>query len=121
MRPVRVLLGDLPTELYNAVSKAIHSQVDIEVVGVAIQPAELLLAAGMLHADVLLVGMVGRELPGVASHLLDQYPDISVLAVAPDGRQALLYALRPQIERIQISSTAELVRAIQAAGQPLVD
>jgi hypothetical protein len=88
------------------------------VVGVAHKPTELLLAAGARQADVLVVGMVGRELPGVASHLLDQYPHVTVLAIAPDGRQALMHTLRPHTERIHVSSMAELVRAIQVAREP---
>jgi DNA-binding NarL/FixJ family response regulator len=118
---VRVLLGGLPTSLHRAVSGAIRSQIDIEVVGVAIQPTALLLAAGELRPDVVVVGMVGGGLPGIASHLLDQYPHITVLAIAPDGRQGLIYALRPQVERIDTSSTAELLRTIRAAGRPRPD
>jgi chemotaxis response regulator CheB len=118
---VRVLLGGLPTLLHHAVSGAIHSQIDIEVVGVAIQPTALLLAAGELRPDVVVVGTVGGDLPGVASHLVDQYPHITVLAIAPDGRQGLIYALRPQVERIDTSSTAELLRTIRAAGRPRPD
>jgi hypothetical protein len=44
-----------------------------------------------------------------------------VLAIAPDGRQGLIYALRPRVEPIDTSSTAELLRTIRAAGRPRPD
>ena len=118
---VRVLLGCLPTSLQGAVSAAVRSQIDIEVVGVAIQPTALLLAAGELRPDVVVVGMDCGGLPGVASHLVDQYPDLTVLAVSPDGRHALGYAVHERVERVDTSSPAELVHAIRFAGQPRAD
>jgi DNA-binding NarL/FixJ family response regulator len=121
VRPVRVLLGDLPTLLHNTVSGAIRSHVELEVVGVAIQPTALLLAAGALRPDVVVLAMVGGGLPGVATHLLDQYPQLRVLAIAPDARHGILCALRPHADRVETSSMADLVDAIRAAGRPRAD
>lgn len=114
MRPVRVLFGVLPAPLRTALSEVIHSQADIEVVGVASQPTSLLLAAGRLRADIVVLAMVDSGLPGIASHLLDQYPQIRVVAVAADGRQALVTLMRPQVEHIAVSSPADLVGAIRS-------
>ena len=117
MLPVRVLLGELPSSLQSAITQVIQSHVDVEVVGVVTQPTELLLAAGPLHADVVLLEMVDGGLPGVASHLLDQYPDIKVMAIAPDGSHALSYALRPQVARLRVASAEELVKMIRLVVQ----
>jgi hypothetical protein len=116
---VRVLLGDLPPAICAAFSAATRPRRDIEMVGVVAGPAELLLAAGLLHADVLVVSMVGDGLPGVASHLLDQYPHVTVLAVAPDGRRALRCARRPGTESIALAGPADLVQAVRSAACPL--
>jgi len=117
MRPVRVLFGALPTALHTALSEAIGSQRDIEVVGVASRPTLLLLEAETLRADVVVVAAVGHVLPGIASHLLDQYPHLRVMAVTSDGRQALVSEMRPHVEHIAVSSAADLVRAMRALGE----
>jgi DNA-binding NarL/FixJ family response regulator len=111
---VRVLFGVLPAGLQAAVSEAVAQEPDIDVVGVAATPTELLLAAGTLRADVAVIAAADDELPGVATHLLDQYPDIRVVAVAPEADAALLYSLRPRLDRFS-GSPLELAKAIRAA------
>jgi chemotaxis response regulator CheB len=112
------VLGDLPTSLHDTVSGAIRAHIDLKVVGVAVQPTALLLAAGALRPDVVVLALAGGGLPGLATHLLDQYPRLCVLALEPGARQGLRYALRPCIDRVETSSSAELVRALKSAGQP---
>jgi len=121
MCPVRVLFGALPATLHATLSEAIRSQADIEVVGVASQPTTLLVAAGTLRADIVVVAMVDCGLPGIASHLLDQYPQIWVVAVASDGRQAVVSAMRPHVEHIAGPSPTDLVRAMRSLGERLDD
>jgi DNA-binding transcriptional LysR family regulator len=104
MRPVRVLFGALPAALHTALSEAIRSQQDIEV--------------GTLRADVVVVATVGCVLPGIASHLLDQYPHLRVVAVTSDGRRALVSVMRPYVEHIAVPSPADLVRAMRSLGEP---
>src|SRR3954470_24321482 len=114
MRPVRVLLGSLPARLRADLSKAIRSEPDLDVVGVVSQPTTLLLAAGRLRADVVVVAMPDQGLPGIASHLLDQCPQIWVVAVTIDGRQALVSTTRPHTEQVTVTSLADLVRRIRS-------
>lgn len=117
MRPVRILFGALPPSLEGDVIDLIYSQADIEVVGVAIHPTELLLAAGSLDVDAVVVGAApDGGPPGIASHLLDQYPHLRVLAVASDGRQVLLCDLQSRVVRIPTASPQELARTIQTAA-----
>jgi DNA-binding NarL/FixJ family response regulator len=116
MRPVRVLLGSLPARLRDDLSQAISSEPDLDVVGVVSRPTTLLLAAGRLRADVVVVAMFDQGFPGIASHLLDQYPQIWVVAVTIDGRQALAATTRPHTEQIALTSLADLVRTIRSLG-----
>jgi DNA-binding NarL/FixJ family response regulator len=118
---VRVLLGALPTWFHSALTESVRSRADLEVVGVAIQPTELLLDAGARQADVVLVAMADGGVPGIASHLLDQYPHIKVLAVAFDGQEVLLYSLRPQIVRVPTPSLEELITTIRTLAGPPAD
>jgi DNA-binding NarL/FixJ family response regulator len=112
---VRVLVGALPDRVRRDVSEVIVREPDVDVVGVASTPSGLLRAAGTLQADVVVVATVDGGLPGVATHLVDQYPDIRVVAVAPEGGSALLYALRPQVDSFLGSSLADLAKQIRAA------
>jgi hypothetical protein len=116
---VRVLFGDLPADLHDAVSEVVAGEPDFELVGVAAKPSALLYAAGTLRADVVVVAAAGGEMPGVATHLLDQYPGIRVVAVAPQAGTALVYALAPRVDRFTGSSPAELVRALRRACHPV--
>ncbi len=121
MHAVRVLFGALPADLYDAVSEAVAGEPGLEVVGVAAKPSALLRAAGTLRVDVVVVAAAGDEVPGVATHLLDQYPGIRVVAVAPHGGTALVYALRPRVDRCTGSSPPDLVRAVRRACHPVTE
>ena len=118
MHPVRVLFGALPETVYAAFVEAISSQQDMAVVGVVSRPTSLLVEAGRLAADIVVVATVDQALPGVASHLLDQYPHITVVAVTADVRQAQVCVLRPYVEHIAVASPADLVRAMRSPGEP---
>jgi len=111
---VRVLLSALPAVVRDAVSDAAVRQAGLEVVGVADPPSLLLEAAGALRADVVVVATVDGELPGIASHLLDQYPDIRVVGVSADGRRALVHRLSPHTLEVAGATPAELAEAIRA-------
>lgn len=115
MQSVRVLLGVLPDGVRAAVTEVVVAEPDIDVVGFAATPVGLLCGAGRLGADVVLLATVDGGLPGVATHLLDQYPHIRVVAVAPEARSALIYALRPGLDTVSGSSPAELTAALRAA------
>ena len=114
MPSIRVLLGALPATVRNAISAAVDGWADVEVVGIADRPAELLRAAGALDADVVVVATVAGGLPGIATHLIDQYPEIRVLAVTGAGT-ALSYRLRPQLDEVSFATPDELAAAIRAS------
>ena len=115
MHPVRVLVGSLPHGLQDTVNKVLVGMPDIEATVVATNPSGLLRAAGTLRADVVVVAAVDGDLPGLATHLVDQYPDIRVVAVTPEGRTALTYALQPRVDRYAGPNFAELARTMRAA------
>jgi DNA-binding NarL/FixJ family response regulator len=117
MPPIRVMLAELPTGLREALSPAVAGQADMELVGEVDSPVEILLAAGQRQADVVVLGMPGRELPGIAGQLLDEYPQLKVLAVNLHRRQALLYELQPQLVLLGEVTAAALLDAIRTAVQ----
>jgi DNA-binding NarL/FixJ family response regulator len=115
MAPIRILLSQLQGMLRDVVLQLLDGQADMTVVDDVDDPIDTLLAAGRTHADVVVLGMEEDELPGVASHLLDEYPHLKVLAVTPDGRRAFLYELRPELIALGEASPDVLLQAIRAA------
>ena len=65
---------------------------DVEVVGEAEGSIDTLLKAGSTAATVVVVDLPpsGRD-PGLSDHLLEEYPQIKVIAVSEDGSRALKY------------------------------
>lgn len=66
-------------------------QGDMQVVGEAVDPLEVLYLARKTQADVVVTTLPETGEPGISSHLLAELPDLIVLALAPDGNQAMLY------------------------------
>ena len=114
MSSIRVLLGSMPKTVRRAVTDEVDRQADVQVIGSFSRPSELLKAAGELEPDLVVVATIDGELPGIATHLVDQHPDLWVLAVAPEVRAALIYAVHPRIDRVAGSTPSELADAIRA-------
>jgi DNA-binding NarL/FixJ family response regulator len=112
--PIRVLLADLPQVVHNAVHYALSQQLDMIVTSVS-NNMEILLAAGETQADVVVLVMKNARLPGIATHLLQEYPNLKILAVSADGRNAFFCELRPQLAPIDMISWDTLPDVIRAA------
>ena len=115
MERIRVLLGEIPRDLGDNFKRAVTDQPDMELVGEVRNGVELLLTAGHTHADVVILGLQDSELPGICSHLLDEFPQIKVLAVSAGGQQAFLYEFRPRMVSLHEVSPESLLAAIRAA------
>ena len=97
MASIVVLLAQLPPAVRERLKEVFTGQSDMRVVDATNGPVEVLVAAGRNRAGVVILGMGDAELPGVASHLLDQYPHLTILAVGADSWRVFLYQLRPQL------------------------
>lgn len=115
MAPILILLLKLPSVVRDSLKEVLADQADMQVVDELSDPVEVLLAAGRADADVIILGMEDAKLPGVASHLLDQYPHLKILAISIDGRHLFLYELRPELAPIGEMEPHRLIHAIRAA------
>lgn len=111
---IRILLTNLPRMLQDVLERVLADQDDMELVGYVADPIEVLLIATAREIEVVILG-VEDGLPGVASHLLEERPQLKILAVSPDGRRAFLYHLQPYMVPIGELSPDGLVDAIRAA------
>lgn len=118
MSSTRILLAELSPALRQALVPVLANQVDVELVGDVSGAIEILLAVGETRADVVVLGMPGIELPGIAGQLLDEYPQLKVLAVNLNRQRALLDELRPQLLLIGEVTSEGLLEAIRTDAQP---
>jgi DNA-binding NarL/FixJ family response regulator len=112
---IRVLLNGLPVAVADALERILRRQSDMEVIGHVDDPIEVLLTATTARADVAILELHDDELPGIASHLLSERPQLRILAVSPDGRRAFLCELRPQVVPLGELSPEGLADAIRTA------
>jgi DNA-binding NarL/FixJ family response regulator len=102
---IKVLLASNPPELQATLRELFQDQIDIQLVGEDLDPIRVLLAVGDHQADAVVVTIpfVGQDI-GICSHLLAEYPDLTVLAFQSDGRA--VYLLRRGIVREKLRKTS---------------
>lgn len=111
---IRVLLA-VPQPLLDTLRQVLAGAPDIEVAECPTDAIEILLAAGNRRPDVIVLMMRGEEMPGIATHLVGEHPEVRVLGVAPDASRAALYALRPQLVPLDKITPTAIVAAIRTA------
>jgi DNA-binding NarL/FixJ family response regulator len=112
----RNVLVNLPRILRDIIEGVLEHEPDMEVVGEFRKRTELLDAVDETGADFVITGAEDADVAGVRS-LLRARPDVKVLAVGEDGRQTLLYELRPRMVRLGEISPQTLLEAIRAAAR----
>ena len=118
MSSTRILLAEFSPALRQALVPVLADPVDVELVGDVSGAIEMLLAVGETRADVVVLGMPGLELPGIAGQLLDEYPQLTVLAVNLNRQRAPLNEPRPQLLLVGEVSAEGLLEAIRSDVQP---
>jgi DNA-binding NarL/FixJ family response regulator len=113
LQRIRVLLANLPRMLRDVFRLLIVEQSDMEVVGELGNGVELLLATGQTQPDIIILGVEGSELPGIGSHLLNEFPHVKLLGVTADGQHLTIYELRPHAGLIGNVSPQGLLDAIR--------
>jgi DNA-binding NarL/FixJ family response regulator len=98
----------------------LENQIDIELIAESPDPLELLLAVEDHKADVVILTLPFSEGDiGVCSHLLAEYPDLVVLAFAPDSESVCLLRrtiVREQLQRISDDMILQAIRGAREAG-----
>ena len=117
MERIRILLVDMPRMLREIVNQSVSAQPDMEVVAEHAAHASMLSAARRSRANVVIVGDDGAEIDERCERLALRHPDVGVLALSVDGRQTVLYELRPYRVPLGELSPQQLVDAIRDAVQ----
>jgi DNA-binding NarL/FixJ family response regulator len=95
-RMIRILLGNSPAVIPEAVRELIQAQPDMQIVGDAESPMQILHNVVTRRAQVVILSTRGDEEPGLCSHLLSAFPDVVILCIAVDLSVAFLQHRRPQ-------------------------
>jgi len=96
-------------------------QTDMEVVGEALDPLEVLYAVRKTEADVVVTTLPKSGEPGISSHLLAEYPQLLVLALAPDGSDATLYRQVLVKESVRGEAQDALLAMVRQAARQAAD
>ena len=114
MTKIKVLLANSQESLRESLRKLIYCQTDMEVVGEAREPIELLLMVGKTQAEVVIVTLPNTdEDPGIYSHLLAEYPQLLILALSTEHENAYLYRQLTAKEHISKASEEVILAVIR--------
>ncbi len=112
MKKIRVLLANRSRMMQEVVDGMIQSLPDVEVVGGMVNPVDLLIAVRETNADALILDLENSEEPGVISHLIAEYPELTIVALAKNGKKAFV---RPPRQEILFPTRTKIVAAIRHA------
>ena len=112
MKKIKILLANRPRMLREVVRKMIEAQPDMEVVGEVLEPVDLHVAVRDTQADAVILDLEDSEEPGLTSHLLAAYPDLTILGLAANGKTAFV---RPRRQEILDPTGANILSALRHA------
>jgi chemotaxis response regulator CheB len=89
---VRVLVANRPRLMKDLVLATVADQPDIEVVGVTDNEAEITELVERTRPDYLIIALDESEVrPGLSGFLLGRYPQMKIIAVAPERNRSVFY------------------------------
>ena len=113
---LKVLLANGPEALRTGLATMLQQQSDIEVVGTVLDPIELLVAVEDTQADVVVVTLPDSgEMPGICSHLLQEYPQLLILALSSARTRACVYRQAITAEPLADVSDEGILTALRRA------
>ena len=69
-----------------AIRDVVALQADIEIVGEALEKFELLMMVKETRADTVILSAGESDIPGLCSHLLGEYPNLTIVVLGADGK-----------------------------------
>lgn len=113
MKKIRVLLANRPRLMREVMREILESQPDMEVVGEVLDPLGLLVAVREMEADSVVLALRDSEESGLRSHLLAEYPNLTILCLASEGETAFIEQLCPRRKEIIDPSEASILNALR--------
>ena len=105
MNKIRVLLALDSPLLRELLRKLIEREPDMEVVDEVDDPVDLLFGTDLAEVNVVIHSWPeSREMPGICTHLLAEYPDLLLVGIPPGAERA--YACRQAIATIPLRTSS---------------
>lgn len=121
MKRIRVLVANKPRLIRELTMTTISDQADIELVGDVREEDDLTEAVEQARPDVLILAMDQREkYRSQCGFLLGRYPDMKILALAPQENRALFYWATVEIRSKTLESSEEGILKAVRQRSPLV-
>lgn len=103
MDKIRVVVANRPRFMRELVAATISDQPDMEVVGEAQDDAEITELVDRYRPDVLIIALEQPDpRPGLCGFLLGRYPQMRVLALAPERNTGIAYWAFVDVRRRRI-------------------
>jgi DNA-binding NarL/FixJ family response regulator len=112
---IRVLLGNHPMMVPDALRQMITNQDDMELVVDVRGPMKILQEIGRTKADAIVLVQEANEEPGLCSQLLAVYPDLTILGVSSDMTQVFTQQLCSHRKMVPISEELDIVQTMRIA------
>jgi len=110
---IRVLVANRPRLMRELVVATISDQPDIEIVGVLEEESTILKAVEEVHPDFLIITLDRSETrPLICDSLLTRFPQICILALAPDRDSTMFYWATQNIRSSRVENSEEGILGI---------
>jgi len=114
MGKIRVLLGLSNMDRLLSLKEILIQEPDVEIVGEAIDPLDILLKVASTYAEVVVIDFPtsGKD-SGLCSHILAEYPEVKVFAVSEEGDRIVNYEtviLRREASNTSLENLVDLIR-----------
>lgn len=121
MKKIKVVVANRPRLMRELVLATISDQPDIEIVGEAADEAAILDSIAQLQPDFLVVSLDETdERPAICDFVLERFPGLKVLAIAPDRNSTIFYWASFDIHSNRVQASEEgVLRAIRGSAPAL--
>lgn len=118
-RNVRVLVANRPRLIRELILATIADQPDIEVVGEVVNEGDLLPTVEEQRPDFLIVALdESGSRPSVCDVLLAKFPDMKILALAPERNSSVFYWASLDIHSFDVEASEEgILGVLRGSGR----
>lgn len=118
-RNVRVLVANRPRLIRELILATIADQPDIEVVGEVVNEGDLLPTVEEQRPDFLIVALdESGARPSVCDILLAKFPDMKILALAPERNSSVFYWASLDIHSFDVEASEEgILGVLRGSGR----
>ena len=107
---VKILMVDVPNDLRDVLEAVIERHQNMEVVGEAFDPIDLLVTVSETDADVVIMGHPEADMmPGICTHLLTEFPILLLLIISTIDQRAFLYERKIRQEEVSYTIPEDLI------------